>query len=200
MAETSHLGLRERNRIRTHEEILIAVSTLLGERAFEHITIDDVAQLSGVSRGTVYTYFPDGRDQLVREAYVRIAEIVASDGAKRRGAHSDFTERVIALASAFTSVVVTPEGRFYGLIGSGFFGPIRGATGYASGQVLSMLKEDLDVLREQGELNVKAPTSELAGLLGGAIREMGSVAAEEPKRPPRLLSALRFQCEAMRSR
>ncbi len=38
------LGLRERNRIRTRDEILVAMSVLLGEMAFESITVDEVAQ------------------------------------------------------------------------------------------------------------------------------------------------------------
>ena len=115
------------------------MSVLLGEQSFESITVDEVAQRAGVSRGTIYTYFPDGREQLIRDAYVRIAEQVVAKGSAERAAQSQIADRVLSLAGALVSVTGTAEGRFYGLVGAATFGPLGGVTGSASGGVCAML-------------------------------------------------------------
>lgn len=191
------LGLRERNRIRTREEILTAMSLLLGEQPFESITVDEVAQQAGVSRGTIYTYFPEGRDQLVRDAYQRIAEQVTAEGAERRAAHHDTTERIVALAGALAEISATPEGRFYGLIGSALFGPLGGVTGAASGSFRNHLSEDFTAAMADGRLAPGLAADEAVVLLSGALRELGQTAAREPERVPALLDGLRALCRAI---
>lgn len=191
------LGLRERNRIRTRDEILVAMSVLLGEQSFENITVDEVAQRAGVSRGTIYSYFPDGREQLIRDAYLRIAEQVVAKGSADRAAQSQITDRVLALAGALVGVTGTPEGRFYGLLGAATFGPLGGVTGSASGMFHAMLTEDLQRARELGLVAPTAPVDEIAVLVSGAIREIGARVASEPAQADALLGALRITLAAL---
>lgn len=173
------------------------MSVLLGERSFESITIDEVSQRAGVSRGTIYTYFPDGRDQLVRDAYLRIADKVAADGAERRSTQTTLTDRIVGLASALVDVATTPEGRFYGMIGSALFGPLGGVTGTASGSFREMLTEDLRRAADEGHLGPDFMVDETALLMSGALREIGATSAREPERAPHLLQALRVTCDAL---
>lgn len=173
------------------------MSVLLGEVGFESITIDEVAKRAGVSRGTIYSYFPEGREQLIQDAYLRIADRVVAQGAADRAECTDVTERVLALAGALVRVTSTPEGRFYGILGNATFGPLGGVTGSASGRFHTMLVEDLDRARSNGLLAAGAPVNELAVLLSGALREIGATTAREPERAPRLLSALRTTCVAL---
>lgn len=191
------LGLRERNRIRTRDEILVSMSVLLGERAYQNITIDEVAQRAGVSRGTIYTYFPEGRDQLVRDAYQRIADTVAAEGSEQREQHTATTDRILALATALARISATPEGRFYGSVGPDVVGPLAGRTGTASRRFLTMLTADLERAAELGELDPAAPVEEIAVLLSGSLREIGLVVSREPERAPGLLRALRLSCDAI---
>lgn len=194
---TPPIGLRERNRIRTRDEILIAMSVLLGERPYESITVEDVAQQAGVSRGTIYSYFPDGREQLVRDAYLRTADAVAADGSARREQGGPVSDRIMRLAEALVEVAITPEGRFYGMMGTALIGPLGGVTGTASGTFLAMLTEDLQQALDKGQIAPVAPVEDLAVLLSGAIREIGATAASKPERAPRLLRALRTSCDAL---
>ncbi len=173
------------------------MSVLLGERSFESITIDDVSQRAGVSRGTIYTYFPDGRDQLVRDAYLRIAEKVSATGAERRAQHTTVTDRIIGLATALVDVAITPEGRFYGMIGSALFGPLGGVTGTASSSFRTMLTEDLGHAKLEGQLSPELLVEDTVVLVAGALREIGATAALEPDRAPQLLQTLRKACEAL---
>ncbi|MFT4220659.1 MAG: TetR/AcrR family transcriptional regulator [Microbacterium sp.] len=191
------LGLRERNRIRTRDDILHAMSTLLGESAYENISIDDIAKRAGVSRGTIYTYFPDGRDQLVRDAYLQISTAVSNDGTARRERCTGFTDRIVAVATAFATVAATPEGRFYGAMGAGTIGPLNGVTGTASSLFLRHITADVKQAKADGLLDSPADTEDLALLLSGSLREIGLAVSRDPSRAESLLSALRISCDRM---
>lgn len=191
------LGLRERNRIRTRDEILAAMSELLGERSYQSITLDEVAEQAGVSRGTIYTYFPDGRDQLLGDAYQRIADRVAAEGSAQRDEHTATVDRILALASALASISGTPEGRFYGAMGPDATGPLVGRTGSASRLFHSMLVDDLSGAAARGELGPDTPVQELAVLLSGALREIALTTSKDPDRQGPLLAALRMTLEAL---
>ncbi len=190
-------GLRERNRLRTREDILVAISLLLGERAYDGISIDDVAQRAGVSRGTVYAYFPEGRDQLVREAYLRMADAVTAEGAARHELTTDTVERIVGFATALIDAASTPEGRFYGLMGPDIMSAIASVAGTSSRTFQQVLIADLRDAADRGDLSADAPVEEIAVAISGAVREIGGVAAREPERVPRLLLALRVICEAL---
>jgi AcrR family transcriptional regulator len=49
------------------ERVLEGALACVGRYGLSKTTIDDVAKASGVSRATIYRYFPAGRDELVRE-------------------------------------------------------------------------------------------------------------------------------------
>ncbi|MDH6197369.1 AcrR family transcriptional regulator [Mycobacterium frederiksbergense] len=196
LSERPH-GLRERNRIRTREDILIAISLLLGERAYDGISIDDIAQRAGVARGTLYAYFPEGRDQMVREAYLRVAETVIAEGSARHEREAGLAERVVGFATALVDAATTPEGRFYGLMGPDIMSAIASVTGTSSRTFQQVLTTDLRDAAERGALPEDSPVEEIAVALSGAVREIGGVAARDPERVPRLLLALRIICDAL---
>lgn len=196
MSERPH-GLRERNRIRTREDILIAISLLLGERTYDGISIDDIAQRAGVARGTLYAYFPEGRDQMVREAYLRVAEAVIAEGSARHEREAGVAERVVGFATALVDAATTPEGRFYGLMGPDIMSAIASVTGTSSQTFQQVLTTDLRDAAERGALPEDSPVEEIAVALSGAVREIGGAAARDPERVPRLLLALRIICDAL---
>lgn len=49
------------------ERVLEGALACVGRYGIAKTTVDDVARASGVSRATIYRYFPEGRDELVRE-------------------------------------------------------------------------------------------------------------------------------------
>ncbi|MUL82974.1 MULTISPECIES: TetR/AcrR family transcriptional regulator [unclassified Mycolicibacterium] len=196
LSERPH-GLRERNRIRTREDILIAISLLLGERTYDGISIDDIAQRAGVARGTLYAYFPEGRDQMVREAYLRVAEAVIAEGSARHEREAGVAERVVGFATALVDAATTPEGRFYGLMGPDIMSAIASVTGTSSQTFQQVLTTDLRDAAERGALPEDSPVEEIAVALSGAVREIGGAAARDPERVPRLLLALRIICDAL---
>lgn len=67
------LGLRERKKKRTREEISAVATRLFVERGFDQVTIAQVAEAAGVAKMTVTNYFP-AKEDLV---FDRRQEIVA---------------------------------------------------------------------------------------------------------------------------
>jgi len=68
------------------ERVLAAVVTAAGRVGLSRITVEDVAREAGVSRATVYRWFPGGRDQLVDEGVTwEVGRFLARIGAAVEG-------------------------------------------------------------------------------------------------------------------
>lgn len=80
----SAAGLRATNARRTREAIQASALRLAAERGYEATTVEDVAADAGVSRRTVFNYFPTKADLILRAPQVppqaEIEAFVASDG------------------------------------------------------------------------------------------------------------------------
>lgn len=57
-------GLRERKRIETRQRIADIATVLFFQRGFDSVTVAEVAEAAGVSKVTVFNYFPRKEDML----------------------------------------------------------------------------------------------------------------------------------------
>jgi AcrR family transcriptional regulator len=108
------------------ERVLEGVVACVGRFGLAKTTVDDVARESGVSRATIYRYFPGGRDQLEREAvawemgrfFLRLGEAVA--GAPDLAAMVEeglvFARRAILAHEVLQRVLVTEPDRLLPLM------------------------------------------------------------------------------------
>jgi AcrR family transcriptional regulator len=60
--ETPQLGLRERKKQQTRQQIAETARRLFGERGFDRVTVAEVARAAEVSEQTVFNYFPTKED------------------------------------------------------------------------------------------------------------------------------------------
>lgn len=75
MAEPVHTPRQKRSQ-ETQEKLLAALESLLVDRFFEHITMQDIAMKAGVAVGTIYRRFRD-KEALLPVLYRRLDDIMA---------------------------------------------------------------------------------------------------------------------------
>ncbi len=84
---TKQPGARERQKADRRERILRAALQLIEERGFHAATYDMIAARAGVSRGTVFNYFPYKESILLDLAAAELTELAQRVRQRREGGH-----------------------------------------------------------------------------------------------------------------
>ena len=107
-------GLRERKKAATRLAIRDAGMRLFDEHGFGGTTVDDIAEAAGVSRATVFTYFPTKEEIVFGDA---ASAVEAPRGTAARGRRADHRQRprlahrAHRLARARTAPAASPPPR-----------------------------------------------------------------------------------------
>jgi AcrR family transcriptional regulator len=101
-------GLRERNKLRRHEQITDAALRLFAEHGFDGATIDDIAAAAEVSRRTFFRYFARKEDVLI-DWKRRTAEELRDALAARPAAEAPLDAVHRALATVAAGYGAQPE-------------------------------------------------------------------------------------------
>ena len=104
----------------SRDQALAATLTCIANGGMKGFTVEDVARQAGLSRATIYRYFPGGRDQLVTETvtwevgrfFVRLAEAIADapDFRTRVEQGLAFAHRSLRDHEAFQRAMATDQG------------------------------------------------------------------------------------------
>ncbi|UUX58764.1 TetR/AcrR family transcriptional regulator [Glutamicibacter halophytocola] len=188
--ELPAMSQRERNRVRTRNDILDVAAQLLGDVGYSGTTLQEISKLAGVARGTVYAYFPAGRDEIVRAVYLRLADEVVQRGNALHAQAEGLEMRIRALARALTEASADPKGRFYGIMGADLVPVLAGVTGTASRSFENFIRDDLVMALHEGLLIPGIDIEALTVALSGALRASGSRAAADPESVEEQINAL----------
>jgi AcrR family transcriptional regulator len=80
------IGLRERKKQQTRDEIARAAMELFAERGFDAVTVAEVADAAGVSEKTVFNYFPGKEDLVFPSGEQRVLDLLDSIRERPQGA------------------------------------------------------------------------------------------------------------------
>jgi len=118
------LGLRERKKQHTRQQIFDAARTLFSERGFDAVTVAEIARLADVSEVTVFNYFPTKEDlfyggmqffeeELLEAVRTRPRRETALTALRRRLLESAdglrSKERIVAILKANATVSASPS-------------------------------------------------------------------------------------------
>lgn len=150
-----------------HRAILEATARLFAERGYDHLTIEGIAVEAGVSKQTIYRWWP-GRGDLIAECLLEglllpDRLIPASTGDVRADLLAWLREISVALGGP------SGEGLLRSLVAAAAENADVGRRLYDSLGAASSLAERLEKAIEQGDLRSDAPVQEIAEALVGAI-------------------------------
>ena len=190
--ERAPLTLRERNRLRTRRELLDAALEVFAESGYGSASLENIAARAGASKVTLYSYFPQGREQLFRELYEEInAEMIDKISAVY-AADGDFAAHVAAGTAVLMEVAERPlVGRFYSIDDPALDEALTPVRGHASHFTAKLIAKDLAAAKRVGKIKTKASPRAVAELLVGAMRSALSEVARGNTRAADMVEAMK---------
>ena len=186
MNELRPMSLRDRNRLRTRNELLDAVLNLFAEGGLSACSVDAAAKFVGASKTTAYSYFPGGVDEMFRDLYRQITQRVVAEASDLRSRQDRPEARIFALASALLTICAEPKiGKFYMMLTPSLSPMLEPVVGEGSGQFREMIESDLIAVGKPDHL-----AAGFAILITGALRESAIVVAKDPGQTQALLTAI----------
>lgn len=189
MTAAKPLTLRERNKLRTRSEIHAAALEVFDEDGFSESSLEKVAKVAGTSKGTVYSYFPNGIGDIYREIYVSLSDDLLEQATLARQRSTNPVDRIRALADALFELAARPvHGRFFSLISPMLSPVLAPVLGRASRVYAVMIAEDIALMRASGK--AWPEDAQVAELIVGSMREAARIITENPGRQRPLSRAL----------
>jgi AcrR family transcriptional regulator len=194
-------SLRERNRLRTRRELLDAALEVFAESGYGSATVENIAARAGASKVTLYSYFPQGREQLFRELYEEINnELIEKVGTIFAG-EGDLTERVVATAEAIFEIGQRPlTGRLYSIDDPALDLALTPVRGHGSRVCADLIATDFAAARKAGSVTAKAKPEAISELLVGAMRSGLSKVARQRAEPADIIEAMRALVSGLSAR
>ncbi|QKZ17143.1 TetR/AcrR family transcriptional regulator [Streptomyces chartreusis] len=185
------LSLRERNRLRTRRELLDAALEVFAESGYGLATVENIAARAGASKVTLYTYFPQGREELFRELYDEVNQEMIEKVSAIYDEDGDHRARILAVTEALMEIGQRPLiGRLYSIDDPALDVALNPVRGHASRVCADLMASDLAAARKSGAVKTKASTMAIAELLVGAMRTALSDVVQEQVAPADMLAAM----------
>jgi AcrR family transcriptional regulator len=183
------IPLRERNKLRTRKEIHDAALQVFDEDGFSDSSIEKIANVAGISKGTIYAYFPSGIGDIYREIYVALSDELLTLAKDLRDREAAPVQRILALAKALLDMAAQPvQGRFYNLLSPMLSPVLAPVLGRASRAYVAMIAEDIAAMRPTGKAHPEDAL--VAELITGSMREAARTVSQSPGRRAPLFRAL----------
>ncbi|NIL87630.1 hypothetical protein CH281_18970 [Rhodococcus sp. 06-221-2] len=198
--QAPRLTLRERNRLRTRRELLDAALEVFAEAGYGSASVENIAERAGAAKGTLYTYFPQGREQLFCELYEEINNELIDKANAIYSSEGDFTGRIVATTQAIADIAAQPRlGRFYAIDDPSLDQALTLVRGHASSVIAQHIAQDYAASVSGSQLDA-VPAEHfhvVAELLTGAMRSALTSVAHGTRTGDDVAKAMRTLAEGV---
>lgn len=178
-----------RQRARTHDDILRSVIRVYATDGGTGAMIELIAADAGLSRATLYSYFPGGVDELVSAAYDLLGHEFVAESELRLQGVSDWRARILTHAQIMVDWGTDPHrGVFYNIVGPRLLSGSH-AHGIGSQCTLRLVESELSRVRSEGVVDPSIDPASVAALLTSCVKVIGFESAQENNRSPQLVRA-----------
>ncbi len=160
-------SLRDRQKLKRREDMLVAARALFVERGYSKTTMDAIAERAGVGVATVYTYFTNKEGVFAELARMDMSELKAQGEAALESLPADPVEAVQGLLAVYVRVhdYISYEviRDFYS--GARSEGPIRSVALWISDWQRDQLTLALKTGQQAGAVSDQLPAREAAQII-----------------------------------
>jgi AcrR family transcriptional regulator len=192
------VSLRARQQQRTRQDLVQASLDVISAVGLENATVQRITRTAGTSRATLYAHFPDGRPELLAEAYQALGRRLIHTARSYGSQTETWVERICASLKAMLDLATHRElGLFYNVSGPQLVGMKQ--RGGGSEATLQAIASELRLAQSENLISPDLDTESIAALLVGAIREAGIDASRDPSVAPQRLTAFTQMLQALGS-
>lgn len=173
MNQAPQRSLRERQQELVRSELVDAALRLVSRVGLDAVTVEAIVAEAALARATLYSYFPGGRDELLREAYREVGRRLLETAKRETAQLKGWDERILGYARVMLAFSSDSElGHFYSVTGPSLQGPAT-TRGVGSQGYYLVFRHALDEAVALGEVPEGTDTDPLATLLAGSLRDAG---------------------------
>lgn len=196
------LGLRERKKARTRQQIISMAIKLFRKRGYAKTRVDDIVEALEISQPTFFRYFPS-KDAVLsevgRRGYACIAEHIQSELSSKAAT----MERLRRLYAGMARETEKDRPLWQAVVLSGAMDPVRSPRIRQPEKVaVGLLREILREGQSRGEITRSFPVVHLAefmeALYNTVVRQWAVDLPEPHKLTPRVRSAVEFFLRAVK--
>ncbi len=192
--------LRERRQQHTRDDLAQTTLDLIIAEGVAAVTIERLCLAAGTSRATLYAHFPDGRDSILRAAYLLAGDLLVRRAREAAAGATTWDARIASYARTMIEFSGSAElGYFYSVAGPALFG-FRADRGVGSQGYFDDIGRELVAAQDAGDLPATNDPEALAVLLVSSLRDAGIAAAHAPHTAERYVAAVQALLDGLKSR
>lgn len=188
--KSPRLSLRDRQVQRTKRDFIIGALEVIQRLGLDQASVQRITQQAGASRATLYSHFPEGRTELLIEAYRALGRQVVVTAEKRLSVDATWVDRIASYQESMIELAQDKNlGWFFNITGPQLVGLNQPGSGSSATTVA--VETELRQAQADQFISDDVDVESVAVFLVGMIRETSIEVARDRSKAAARLAAFR---------